>query len=361
MSSSWGSASLGPPPLPEGYQWDRGVARPIRRRERWWLHALLLLLTFGTTTWVGAGFVDNFVRSGTSAPPLRLQDLLVEGAIQYALPLLAILLSHEMGHYYFCRKYGIDASPPYFMPMPPILFFTPGTFGAFIRVREQIRKKDHLFDMGVAGPIAGFLVALPILAFGILHTRINPQSTSQPGTLVFGYPLLVTLFQKALLGRSMTSLDVIEHPTFMAAWFGLLVTALNLLPLGQLDGGHAFYALVGRHQKKLAIPLLFALAIFALEFPGWWLWVVLILVLGTRHPPVDDEHAPLGARRTAVAALVLAMLILCFSSKPIWFEEDGATPSSPRPPKERRGTVVHELHLHGGAEDAGRHVHPVRS
>lgn len=288
---------------------------PPRRRERWWLHGLLLVLTFGTTTWVGASFAVNFRPSlltpgGETAASLA---ALFRGAITYSVPLLLILFAHEMGHYVTCRRYGIDASPPYFIPFPSLV----GTMGAFIRIREPIPDKRQLFDVGVAGPIAGFVVALPLLAWGIAHTRPNPSPVLQDGTVLFHYPLLVTLFQKVLLGTTFTSADAIEHPVFIAAWFGLFVTALNLLPLGQLDGGHALYAVFGRHQRTIAIPLLIVLAFMGLKWPGWWIWVAFTLFTGLRHPPVLDEETPLDARRKLVAAAVLLIFVVCFAPIPI--------------------------------------------
>ncbi len=218
-----------------------------------------------------------------------------------------------MGHYVVCRRYGIDASPPYFIPFPSLV----GTMGAFIRIREPIRNKAQLFDVGVAGPIAGFVVALPLLAWGVAHTRPNPSPVLSEGTILFHYPLLVTLFQKLVLGTTFTSADAIEHPVFIAAWFGLFVTALNLLPLGQLDGGHAIYAVFGRWQRTIAIPLLIVLAFMGLHWPGWWIWVAFTLFTGLRHPPVLDEDTPLDFRRKLVAAAVLLIFVVCFAPIPL--------------------------------------------
>ncbi len=291
-------------------------APPIpRRRERWWLHGLLFFLSALTTTWVGASFAVNFRPALMPQGNITVEDLrrLVDGALSYSLPLLAILFAHEMGHYLMCRKYGIDASPPYFIPFPSLV----GTMGAFIRIREPFRNKKELFDVGVAGPIAGFVVALPLLAYGIAHTRPSFDLAPTPGTIVFRYPLAVTWLQQALLGRTFDSLHAVEHPVFVAAWFGLFVTALNLLPLAQLDGGHAMYAVFGRNQRKLAIPLLLALALLGLKWSGWWLWVVIVLIIGIRHPPVLDEDAPLDELRRSVAVLVLFIFLVCFAPVPI--------------------------------------------
>jgi membrane-associated protease RseP (regulator of RpoE activity) len=286
-----------------------------RRRERWWLHGLLFLLTFATTTYVGAGFAVNFrpgllppggLAGGSLAP-------LVRGALSFSLPLLAILFAHEMGHYLVCRHYGIDASPPYFLPFPSLV----GTLGAFIRIRQPIPGKRQLFDIGVAGPIAGFVVAIPLLFWGIAHSRPNLSPVLGEGTILFRYPLAVTWAQMLTLGQSFTSEQAVEHPVFLAAWFGLFVTALNLLPIGQLDGGHALYAVLGHHQRRAAWPILAALALLGLRWPGWWLWVVITLFIGVKHPPVLDENEPLDTARLAVAVVVLLIFAVCFAPIPL--------------------------------------------
>ncbi|HTS03847.1 MAG TPA: site-2 protease family protein [Thermoanaerobaculia bacterium] len=294
-------------------------AAPPRRRERWWLHVLLLVLTFGTTLYTGVYFTANYrpeiLRMGNSA---QVRAALLRGGLAYCLPVLCILVAHELGHYLTARRYGIDASPPYFIPfiIPGVIDY-PGTVGAFIRIREPFRTKAQLFDVGVAGPIAGFVATIPFLAWGITHARPNLEPVLDRGALLFNYPLAVTLLQKLLIGRTYTSMDVSEHPMFMAAWFGLLVTALNLLPLSQLDGGHALYAVFGRHQRTIAIPILIVLAFIGVYWPGWFLWILIALVIGIRHPPVLDEDSPLDFRRKLVAAAVLLIFVVCFAPIPI--------------------------------------------
>jgi Predicted membrane-associated Zn-dependent proteases 1 len=159
-------------------------------------------------------------------------------------------------------------------------------------VREPIREKKALFDMAVAGPIAGFLVALPIAAWGIWHTRVNFDPPAE-GTIYFGYPLAVKLLQLLLTGHTFSSVHVVEHPAFLAAWWGFVVTAINLIPAGQLDGGHTLYAVLGRRHRLLRWPVLLVLAGLGFLYPGWWLWAVIVLVLtGLQHPPVLDEDVP---------------------------------------------------------------------
>lgn len=326
---------LQPPPLP-------------RRRERWWLHGLLLFLTLCTTTWVGAQYAAGYDRS-LVPPPHAAADAWVRlftAGLTFSLPLLAILVSHEMGHYLMCRHYGIDASPPYFLPLPSLL----GTMGAFIRIREQMRRKHHVFDVGLAGPFAGFVVTLPILVYGISRTHPAGHSTAAGDTWVFQYPLLITIFQKLIAGATFTSYEVFEHPTFMAGWAGLFVTAFNLIPLSQLDGGHALYAVVGRRQRLVAIPVFLALAVLGFQFFTWWILGALILLFGPWHPPVLDEEVPLSRGRKLVALTALAVLALCFTPAPVTLVPTSAPDG---PPVERRGTVVHQLDLHRGAKHPG--------
>ena len=328
---------------------------PPRPRERWWLHALLLLLTFGTTSLVGlqlaAGYDPRLALVDARSGTLGITPALVLASFGYSVPLLLILLAHEMGHYLACRKYGVDASPPYFLPFLPIVPL-PGTFGAFIRVREPIRDKKVLFDMAVAGPIAGFVAAIPVAAWGVLHTRLNLDPPVE-GTIFFGYPLAISAIQLLVAGHTFTSVHVVEHPALMAAWWGFVVTAINLIPAGQLDGGHALYAVFGKRHRLFRWPVLLALVGLGFRYTGWWLWAGIVLVLTAfRHPPLLDEDAPLDGRRKAVAALVLVILLLSFVPVPIR-ESGGRTPL--RPPREGGGTVVHELDLHRRPEAPGRH------
>lgn len=339
----------------ESFPAPGSVPAPAPRRERWWLHALLLALTFGTTTFVGvqlaAGYDPRIVAVDPRSGVFAITPGLVLAGLAYSVPLLLILLAHELGHYLMCRRYGVDASPPYFLPFLPVVPL-PGTFGAFIRVREPIRDKKVLFDMAVAGPIAGFLVALPFAAWGIWQTRPNFDPPTE-GTIYFGYPLAVKAIQLLMTGHTFTSAHVVEHPALMAAWWGFVVTAINLIPAGQLDGGHTIYAVFGRRHRFLRWPVLLALAGLGFLYRGWWLWAGIVLVLtALRRPPLADEDVPLDPRRRAVAAFVLLVLVLSFVPVPIR-ESDDRVPF--RSPGERGGTVVHELDLHRRPEAPGRH------
>jgi membrane-associated protease RseP (regulator of RpoE activity) len=231
-----------------------------------------------------------------------------------------ILGVHEMGHYLTCRHYGLAATLPYFLPSPFMMreILGIGTFGALIRIKEPIREKRALLDVGAAGPVAGFFAAIPFLLYGVTRARHLPAPVQAQGVL-FDYPLLVRLAQDWTGVGRYTSATVREHATFMAAWFGLLVTALNLLPLGQLDGGHVLRAVAGRRQPVVSIAVLLLAA--AAGLAGSITWVVFALfvtvIMGIAHPPVEDEHAPLDTGRLFLALFCLAIFLLCFSVTPI--------------------------------------------
>ena len=252
-------------------------------------------------------------------------DLLRLG-LAFSLPTLFILLCHELGHYLACRRYRIPATWPHFIPVPIGL----GTFGAFIRIKARIRTKRELFDIGVAGPIAGFVALLPFLFWGISRSVPRAVAVAEPMTTNWilylpGRSLLLQLVERIYHGPPADGVVLDLHPFALAAWVGMLVTSLNLLPLGQLDGGHILYAVAGRYQRKLALPLWFLLALGGWFFwPGWWLWSALVLLMRLGHPPVRDEAVALDRRRQALAIFALVMLVLCFMPVPLdilWVEQ----------------------------------------
>lgn len=238
-------------------------------------------------------------------------SLLTQGAL-FAAALLAILAAHEAGHYFACRFYGVEASLPYFIPAPPP--FPTGTFGAFIKIRSHVPHRRALFDIAVAGPLAGFALIIPIALLGVWTSVPAPQEASG---LYFNDPLLLR-FIGAAFDIDVTSAQL--NACLAAAWFGLLVTSLNLIPVGQLDGGHITYALFGaRAHRRLGIA---AFAIVCLLAPlGWW-WagvpsnilyaVLLFIMLRLRHPQAMDERDALGSVRLLLAALTLIVLALSF-------------------------------------------------
>ena len=232
----------------------------------------------------------------------------------FSIPVMTILGVHEMGHYLMCRRYGLAATFPYFLPSP--LAF--GTFGAVIRIKEPIRDKRTLLDIGAAGPLAGFVVATGFLLYGVAHPLPNTTPLS-PGTVLFDYPMIVRWAQRWTHTAAYTSASVREHPVFMASWFGFLVTSMNLLPIGQLDGSHVMRALLGKRQPWAAgAALVLAAASSFSGTPTWLIFCVLVVVLtGFSHPPVEDDDVPLDFGRTLVALLCIAVFLVCFTPTPI--------------------------------------------
>ncbi len=234
---------------------------------------------------------------------------LVSG-LPYSLTILTILMAHEMGHYLACMYYRIDASLPYFLPMPT---FT-GTWGAFIKIRSVIFTKGQLFDIGVAGPIAGFVFLLPALTVGLAMSKVVP-GIANTGTYHLGTPIILRLFEMAIF-PGVPSVDICLHPVACAGWVGLFATAMNLLPIGQLDGGHILYAIAGGKHKMLSTIFTIALLPLGYWWPGWFLWAVFLLLVGRRHPAIYDPQG-IGKSRYKLAWLALALLILSFMPAPV--------------------------------------------
>jgi membrane-associated protease RseP (regulator of RpoE activity) len=286
-----------------------------RFQDRYWLHILLFLLTLASTTLLGAGQYASF--QTPFGEPITLELSLLLGGLWYSLTILAILGAHEMGHYLACRYYQVDASLPYFLPFPLVLT---GTLGAFIRIREPIRTKPMLFDIGVAGPVAGFIVAVPALFWGLSLSRVDPLPEEFLG-LSLGEPLLFQWAAGLLFGPIPEGESIHLHPMGFAAWFGLLATALNLFPIGQLDGGHIMYAALGRRSTVITLLAIGATIVLTFFSLSWLLWsillIVMLLVFGPRHPRTVDDHVPLDAARLLVALLALGILAVCFTPAPI--------------------------------------------
>ena len=292
--------------------------RASRRPERRWKHVLLFVLTFITTTTIGAAHYDGFARDfGASRVLLSTGELYLNG-LWYSLSILAILGAHEMGHYYACRYYGIDASLPYFLPAPPPMLM--GTFGAFIRIRQPIPTKRQLFDVGIAGPIAGFVVAVPVLLVGLSLSRVVPLPPTFQG-VELGEPLLFQGMSWLQWGTPPDGYAINMHPTAFAAWFGLLATLLNLFPIGQLDGGHISYAVFGRRSTILSVATVLCLLGLTVISRSWIVWTVLtvglLIMFGARHPQTIDEDIPLDRGRMVLALFAVIMFILCFTPAPI--------------------------------------------
>jgi membrane-associated protease RseP (regulator of RpoE activity) len=280
---------------------------------------VLFLLTVASTLLAGADhFAGYYADFGTRPMDLSAPALLLNG-LWYSASILAILGAHEFGHYYACRYYGIDASLPYFLPTPP--FFLTGTFGAFIRIRQRIPGKRELFDIGIAGPIAGFLVAVPVLLVGMGLSKVTALPADTSGFVELGEPLLFKAVAWLYWGTPPTGHSINMHPMAFAAWFGLLATALNLFPIGQLDGGHISYAVLGRRSTLVTLATVVILIGLTFVSISWIVWTALtvgmLLVFGPRHPRTPDEHIPLDSGRMWLALFALAMFVLCFTPAPI--------------------------------------------
>ena len=286
-----------PPPLPEAgtdgvltppYVWQ---PRP-KFQDRVWLHVTLFALTVGTT-WLVQGWA-------------------------YSVTILSILGCHELGHYFACRYYDVDASLPYFLPVP---IPPTGTLGAFIRIREPIRTKRMLFDIGFAGPIAGFLVAVPALFLGVAWSTVAP--IEQGDGLWLGESLLVKLASRLVWGSMPDGSTLQLHQVGFAAWFGLIATALNLFPIGQLDGGHISYAVLGRRSTYITVAMIGVAIVLSFVSANWIgftvLMVAMLFAFGYRHPRTVDEDVRLDRARLILAIFAVVMFALCFT--PIPFEK----------------------------------------
>ncbi len=285
------------------------VPRPTRRATR--LHLALCCVTVLTTILAGMRWADI-------ASPLQHMELWYRG-IPFAGTLLAILFCHEMGHYVTARFYGMDVTFPYFLPSPPFIMDIPflGTFGAVIRMKSAPRHRRALLLVGAAGPIAGFCVALPALIYA-LATATHVPMAATTGEMSFASPLLVDLLQYLLLGTLPDGIVLQINSVGVAAWFGLLVTVFNLLPLGQLDGGHILYALLGPQARYLSWAVMGVLLILGfVAWPGWVLWAVLGWLSGRQQPTVLDQQEPLGRISQVIAAMALAIFVLCFVPIPM--------------------------------------------
>lgn len=281
------------------------------------MHVLLFLLTLASTTVVG---VEHYVGWVSDFRPVTVQfgwPLLFKG-LWYSLTILAILGAHEFGHYFACVYYRVNASLPFFLPFPLALT---GTLGAFIRIRQPIRNKRVLFDMGIAGPLAGFVVAVPALFIGLAMSHVVPMPKVAEGMLSLGEPLGFKAATWLVWGSIRDGYTLNMHPVAFAAWFGLLATALNLFPIGQLDGGHISYAVLGRHSTRVTQAALGVAVILTFFSLSWLVWTVLLVVMlfvfGPQHPRTADEEVPLDRTRLILAAVALVVFVLSFTPAPM--------------------------------------------
>ncbi len=317
-------------PMPaEWYAPPRPAVRSRRPPRLPWVHLGLFAATFATTAIAGAlqMGVDPF-----SDPAA------IRAGFPFAVTLMTILLVHELGHYFVARYHGVQATLPYFIPAPPLPV---GTFGAFIRMKSPPETRRALFDVGAAGPWAGIIFAIPAVIIG-LHLSTVHLGASSDGGLILGDSLLFSLLTRLTLGVTPETATISLHPIAMAGWFGFLVTFLNLLPVGQLDGGHVAYAMFGRWHRW--VSRLFVGVILVLGFSGWagwFVWAILVSILGLDHPPTVDLDTGLDRRRMVAAWLTVGVFILTFMPVPISVVEPRQLPQFEGP-----ALPVHTRPLH---------------
>ena len=311
--------------------------RPRQARDRTWLHAALLLLTAYTTTLAGMRMSPSMV--GVDPGPNLWAMLVDPRYLVYGLPfsvtLLGILGIHEMGHYLASRSWGVRATLPYFIPFPSLI----GTLGAVIKIRSRIPNRRALIDIGAAGPIAGFVVAVVALGVGFRLSEVVDGRDIGEGTLMLGDSILSAWMADVIIGRLPEGHEVMLHPVAFAGWLGLFVTVLNLLPVGQFDGGHIVYAVFGRRHELISKGAILTLALFwavgppyawldaedllgawvGSRWPGWLVWVFLAVILGRRHPPPGDPYLELDRSRKVIGYVALVIFVICFIPRPISF------------------------------------------
>jgi len=284
------------------------MIKGISARRPWLVTTLLFLATTLTTTAVGSLYSANSITGHGSWILIFLSGWI------FSVPLMSILLVHEMGHYLAGKRYNLDVTPPFFIPAIPPL----GTFGAFIKIRSPIPDKNVLVAVGASGPIAGAVVAIPILFFG-LGLSVVHDGNALSGGLEFGTSIILELICLAKFGDFSFNTQIILHPTALAAWFGLFVTAMNMLPVGQLDGGHVTYALFGSRVagliNYLVLACLIPLGIFF--WPGWCVFGILVILLGIKHPPPTFPEVPLTGKYRILGWAAIILFVLTFMPIPI--------------------------------------------
>jgi len=312
---------VGNEPGVRSWVWESSprFARASGWPRRWWINALLFFLTLLTTTVFGFGLVQSF-----SNGHLFEVDWILDGytrlahgdpgmwrGISFSIPLLLILLAHEFGHYVMSWRWRVNASLPYFLPSP-LLF---GTFGAFIRIRSPIYTRRALIDIGMSGPLAGAIILAPFLVAGVWMSKVV-HGALDAGTLTFGTPILLRVVER-LRFPGIAASHIALHPMAMAAWAGLLATAINLLPIGQSDGGHILYAILGeRWHRVISRALTGVLVLMGFLYAAWWIWAVLMFFFGRRHPLIYDR-TPLTGWRLALGAIAMVLFALSISIVPV--------------------------------------------
>lgn len=346
------AAQLKPLEITPLFRWDEGrhavLLVPARQKPKPsnpWINLVMFILTLISVLFVG--ILNSTADQTTPLPanPLQAGLTLIGQGLPFALALLGILGSHELGHYLMGRRHGVQVTLPYFIPMPIPPF---GTLGAVINMKEIPKNRKQLLDIGLAGPFAGLIVGIPVLLLGLSLSKLDPIPLTIPQGMILqleGNSILYLFLKFLVFGQLLPTpvsyagmpvwlywlryfftgqpaplgaLDVILHPVAFAAWGGIFVTALNLIPAGQLDGGHVLYVLFGRKNALRLIPfILVILAVLGFFWPGWWLWAFIVLLVGRVHAEPLDQITPLDNRRRALAILALVIFVLVFIPIPL--------------------------------------------
>lgn len=290
--------------------------RPPIKGKPQWINAILLVATV-ITTMLSGSILFLETQENLITDMLKAENLL-KGLVFFSLPLMAILGIHELGHYIVSKKHNIVASLPFFIPIPPNPVLPLGTMGALISMREPIPNRRSLLDIGIAGPIAGFLVAIPVIIIGLSMSKTIALSDVPKGSAMLGDNLIIILFSKLMFSVP-HGYTINLHPTAFAGWVGLLVTAINLLPAGQLDGGHIARAVLKEKQRYASMATIGLLIVLTFFGFGNWLLLLLLLIflIGIQHPPPLNEYMTLDRKRKVLAFFALLIFILCFTPNPV--------------------------------------------
>jgi membrane-associated protease RseP (regulator of RpoE activity) len=290
------------------------TAEAVERIRFPWVNLILFLLTGITTILAGAlqedvGFITN--------PGILLHNPLavIRAGLPFSLSLLAILLFHEFGHYTAARLHKVNVTLPYFIPAPTLL----GTFGAFIRSKSAFMNKKQLLDVAAAGPLAGLVISIIVLVIGMGSSSFVPLQNHGGTDMYFGGSVLHKLIVYLIKGPTPSGYVFLPSSIAFAGWVGLLVTMFNLLPIGQLDGGHIMYALFGKYQKYLAYVAMLGLLALSFLWSGWAIWLFISILLKPAHPPTLMDDIPIGRGRRLAGYLSIIAFILCFMPTPVWY------------------------------------------
>lgn len=265
-----------------------------------YINVILFVITFFTTTFAGSLFSGKEVKTFSE----------LTAGLPFSLSLLTILLFHEFGHYIMSKKYNVEASLPYFIPAPSFI----GTFGAIIKMKSLVKSKKALINIGACGPLSGFFISLPFLFYGLSHSTVTKIPENG---MILGDSIIMKLATYIVWGKIPEGYDIVLHPTAFAAWIGLFVTAMNLIPVGQLDGGHIIYALFTKNFKKICYLSLVVLFILAFtRWEGWLIWAFLLFFLGKNHPPVEDINEELPMREKIIGYFSIVVFFLTFIPTP---------------------------------------------